>query len=371
MSLSSLVGRAEWKIAGAGERLCRVSLGREDGRAPHLGVVLAAWDPTAAAESVDLVLERLRRLKGVKWSMVAVANNKVVATALARANGEYRLVAGSNREAEFSAYEEGRQTLLAEAGAPPDVWVILNDRLPFYKADCLSGVTPALLQFASSVPIAAGTIDFLPRYFHLCGQRFRCYIRANYILVSAAAIDRAGSLCAVSADDYALEVPTAFPGQDWPLSAWIGPELGESLRFFLTVPGGVRWTRAEPLSAASWPRLRMKALSIVNEWLLSLRLIDAQVPIVPWRLARAMSCLDREDAFLHGLLEQYRTDPGFGGGLEGTAPGRLQLAAAVLAGRAGATKRAEAFLSSAAKSSTAARATLLAQGQGTWWGSSP
>ena len=143
-------------------------------------------------------------------------------SALTRANGEYRLVAGSNREAEFSAYEEGRQTLLAEAGAPPDVWVILNDRLPFYKADCLSGVTPALLQFASSVPIAAGTIDFLPHYFHLCGQKFRYYIRANYILVSAAAIDRAGSLCAVSADDYALEVPIAFPGQDWPLSAWIG-----------------------------------------------------------------------------------------------------------------------------------------------------
>ena len=107
---------------------------------------------------------------------------------------------------------------------------------------------------------------------------------------------------------------------------------------FLTEPGGVHWTR-EPLSEASWPRLRMKALSIVNEWLLSLRLIDAQVPIVPWRLARAMSCLDTEDAFLHGLLEQYRTDPGFGGGLEGTAPGRLQLAAAVLAGRAGATKK--------------------------------
>ncbi len=370
MSLSRLLGTAEWKIVGAGERLCRVSLSRKDGRAPHLGVVLAAWDPTAAAESVDLVLERLRSLKGVKWSMVVVANNKAVAPALARARGEYRLVAGSNREAEFSAYEEGRQALVAETETAPDVWVILNDRLPFYKADCLWGVTPALLQFASSVPIAAGTIDFLPRYFHLWGQKFRCYIRANYILVSAAAIDRVGSLCRVSADDYALEVPTALPGQDWPLTAWLGPELGESLRVFLTVPGGVHWTRAEPLSAASWPRLRMKALSIVNEWLLSLRLIEAHVPIVPWRLARTMSCLGPEDAFLRRLLAQYRADPGFGGGLEGAAPARLQLAAAVLAGRAGATEMAETFLSSAAKSSTAARAIDPANGQGAWWSSS-
>ena len=90
--------------------------------------------------------------------------------ALAQAKGEYRLVAGSNREAEFSAYEEGRQTLLEKGGAAPDVWIILNDRLPFYGPDCLWGVTPALLQFAKSVPIAAGTIDFLPRYFQLCGQ---------------------------------------------------------------------------------------------------------------------------------------------------------------------------------------------------------
>jgi hypothetical protein len=366
MSLSRLMDQAEWKIVGAGERLCRASLGREDGRLPRLGVVLAAWDPAAAAQSVDLVLAWLRSLRGAKWSMVVVANNKAVVPALGPAKGEYTLVAGSNREAEFSAYEEGRHTLVAEAEKAPDVWVILNDRLPFYKADCLCGVTPALLQFASSVPIAAGTIDFLPRYFDLWGQRLRCYIRSNYILVSGAAIDRAGSLCAVSADDYALEVPTAFPGENWPLSAWIGPELGESLRIFLTVPGGVRWTRAEPLTAASWPRLRMKALSIVNEWLFSLRLIGAQVPIVPWRLARAMSRLGPHNAFLHGLLEQYRTDPGFGGGLEAIAPGRLQLAAAVLAARAGATKTAETFLSSAAKSSTAARTIRPAQGQRTW-----
>jgi hypothetical protein len=371
MSVSRLMDQAEWKIVGAGERLCRASLGREGGRVPHLGVVLAAWDPAAAAESVELVLERLRGLTGVKCSMVVVANHKTVTSALPRANGEYTMVAGSNREAEFSAYEEGRQSLVAETGASPDVWVIVNDRLPFYKADCLWGVTPALVQFASSVPIAAGTIDFLSRYFNLWGQKFRCYIRSNYIMVSANAIDRAGSLCAVSAENYASEVPTAFP-EDWPISAWIGPELGESLRIFLTVPGGVRWTRAEPLSPASWPRLRMKVLSIINEWLLSLRLIDAQVPIVPWRLARAMSCLSPGDPFLYRLLEQYRADPGFGGGLEASAYGRLQLATAVLAGRAGATKIAETFLSSAAKSSSAATAIRPEQqSQKTSWTLSP
>jgi hypothetical protein len=354
MTLSKLMGMAEWKMVGAGERLCRVSLGR--GRKPSLGVVLAAWDPGAASESLDLVLERLRGLKGVNWSMVVVANNSAVARTLPR-NGDYRLLSGSNREAEFSAYEEGRQYLLGEAGPAPDAWVILNDRLPFYRADCLSGITPALLQFAASVPMAAGTVDFLPGHFPLRGRDFPCYIRSNYLLLSAAAIDRAGSLCAISADDYAGHVPVTYPGRDRPLSTWLGQHLGGFLLDFLTKPGSMEsWSRAEPLTEASWPRLRMKALSIINEWWLSLRLIEAEVPLVPWRLARAMSGLTSSETFSQRLLGQYKVDPGFGGALEPNLQGRLSLTAAMLAGRAGAGAVGERFLASAARFSNEARA---------------
>ncbi len=352
---SALAGLAEWKAVALSERLCRVSLGREHGTVPHLGIVLAAWDPAAAAQSVDLVLKRFRSLKDVKWSMVVVANNDHVQPKLSRADGEYSVVAGSNEEAEFSAYEEGRESLVAAAGSPPDVWVILNDRLPFYKADCLWGVTSPLVRFASAVPIAAGTMDFLPHPSQLRGQAFRCYIRSNYVLVSNAAVGRIGSLCAVRAKEYASQVPIALHGEDWPLSGWLGPDLAELLRLFLTVPGRKAWTGAEPVNPVSWPRLRMKVLSIVNEWLLSLRLIETGVPLVPWRLARAMSCLGPAEAFSQRLLGQYRADPGFGGRLEGSAPGRLQLAAAVLASRAGATRTAKTLLTSAAGYSAAAQ----------------
>lgn len=355
MTSSTLVELAEWKAVAVGERLCAVSLGGEDGRVPYLGIVLAAWDPAATAESVNLVLERFRRLRGVRWSMVVVANNDHVRASLPPSLGEYRVVAGSNEEGEFSAYEEGRQSLEAGAGPRPDVWMILNDRLPFYKADCIWGVTPALVKFASAAPIAAGTIDFLPPNSQLWGRAFRCYIRSNYVLVSAAAVSRIGSLCAVRAGEYSLQVPQELDGADWPLSGWLGPDLGEFLRTFLTVPGRKGWTRAEPVDPVSWPRLRMKALSIINEWLLSWRLSEAHVPLVPWRLARAMSRLGPTDVFSQRLLAQYRADPEFGGGLEGSAPGRLQLAAAVFSGRAGATTTAERFLSSAARHSAAAR----------------
>ena len=171
------------------------------------------------------------------------------------------------------------------------------------------------------MPIATGTIDFLPRDCQLRGRNFRCYIRSNYILVSAAAVDRLGSLCAIGADEYATHVPLAFPGDDWPLSAWLGPELGEVLRVFLTEPDGKSWTRAERLSETSWPCLRMKALSIVNELLLSVRLIEAEVPLVLWRLAGAMSLLSPLGDFSRRLLWRYKIDPSFGGVLESSWQG--------------------------------------------------
>ena len=329
------------------ERLCRVSFGHGVQGAPNLGIVLAAWDPVAATRSVNLILERFESIKGVNWSMVVVANNDSVASALGRrGSGKYQVVTGSNQEAEFSAYEEGRHALMAEAG-PPDAWLIVNDRLPVYGGECLWAVTPEVLRFAKSVPMAAGTIDFLPHYYLLYDRSFRCYIRSNYFVMSDDALSRIGSLCAVRAAQYAVDLPLAFPGPDWSLPDWVSPELSEFVRSFLTQPTG--WSRAEPLSAASWPRIRFKTLSIVNEFLLSLRLIEAEVPLVPWRLARAMSDLDPTAPFVQQLLQQYQINPGFGGALEHSPRGRLQLAGAVLTARAGATKTGETLLAAAAR----------------------
>ena len=70
---------------------------------------------------------------------------------------------------------------------------------------------------------------------------------------------------------------------------------------------------------------------------------------MPWRFARTMSHLDPAAPFLQQLLQQYRLNPGFGGALEHSPRGRLELAASVLTARGGATKIGEAFLSAAAR----------------------
>ena len=244
MSRLTIRGLVEWKAVAVGERLCRLSVGRRSQPAPHLGIVLAAWDPIATATSVNLILDRFATREDINWSMVVVANNGAVSD-LPHSNGEYQVVSGSNQEAEFSAYEEGRQALLGEVSAP-DAWLIVNDRLPVYGAECLWAVTPEVLRFADAIPIASGTIDFLPDHFQLCDRPFRCYIRSNYILLSAEALRRIGSLCAIRETQYAMEVPRAFPGPEWSLPDWVSPDLDDFVRTFLTQPTG--WSRAEPLT---------------------------------------------------------------------------------------------------------------------------
>ena len=132
----------------------------------NLGIVLAAWDPIAATRSVNLILERFESVKGVNWSMVVVANNDSAASALRRNDGKYQDVAGSNHDSEFSAYEEGRHALEAEAG-PHYARMIVNDRKHVYGAECLWAVTPVVLRFAASVPISAGSIVLLTDYYLL------------------------------------------------------------------------------------------------------------------------------------------------------------------------------------------------------------
>jgi hypothetical protein len=151
----------------------------------------------------------------------------------------------------------------------------------------------------------------------------------------------------VSADEYERHVPKCLGKADgWPLSDWLGPGAGGVLREWLTEPGA--WPKSEPLTEESWPRLRFKARAIVNEWALSVRLAETGAALVPWRQARIMSRLVPGAPFGSRLLEHYRESLDFGMGIEMSPSGRLRMALAVVAHRAGAEPAAERMLDQAA-----------------------
>lgn len=297
----------------------------------RVGVVLAAWDPANAIPSLDLFLRHSRRLPGSSWVIAVVANNESILRELrSRKGASLLIVPGSNQEAEFSAYEQGRQALLAHTGHAPDVWLIANDRLPAYGARELRSLNLGLLRCAANLPLASGSIHALAAPIQLWKYRLSSWISSYWLLVSAKVLARSGSLIAVSADEYARHVPASFPGS-WPLTPWLGSGLSDHLRDWLTLPGG--WSRATPLNETSWPMLRFKALSILNEKLLSAHLREAGATLISWRQARALSRLPAHEPFWHTFLELSRDYPDLGAGIELSTAARVQLATAVLCAR--------------------------------------
>ena len=71
MTLSTLLGLAQWKAVGAAERLCQGTTWQsKTGSVPRLGIVLAAWDPGAAAAiGGPGRWSEFWRLRGVNWSI--------------------------------------------------------------------------------------------------------------------------------------------------------------------------------------------------------------------------------------------------------------------------------------------------------------
>jgi hypothetical protein len=284
--------------------------------------------------------------------MVVVANNDTVlaatlAATTAQGGNDVTVIPGSNDEAEFSAYEEGRQALAQRAATAPDIWLIVNDRLPAYAVRQLGSINTDLLYLTSRSEMAPGHIYPLVRPITVWQYRFSCFMSSYWLLLPAGALDRLGSLCSVTMEEYTRHAPTDFPGH-WPLSEWLGPELSDYIGAYLTEPR--LWSRSEPLDASSWPRLRFKALSIINEKLLSARMIELGLALIPWHQARAMSQLDPTSGFSHSLIEIYKDRPDVGPGIEMTPHGRAYLAGAITAARAGLAVTRDRLLRSATRS---------------------
>jgi hypothetical protein len=280
--------------------------------------------------------------------MVVVANSPDALAALAgRRSKNFTTVAGSNEEAEFSAYEEGLQVVLDRTTSAPNVWLIVNDRLPTYSVRQLGSLNPGLLELVDRLEVAPAHVWPLARPIDVWQYRLTGFLSSHWVLLSAAALGRLGSLRSVTMEEYATHVPTDFPGS-WPLSQWLGNRLGEYIANNLTKPQG--WSRAEPLTAAAWPVLRLKALSVLNEKLLSARLVEAGVPMVPWRQARAMSQLDPGTNFAGSLVNIYKYHPERGPGMEMSPRARVYLSAAIVAARAGRATASSRLLSSATDS---------------------
>lgn len=247
--------------------------------APRVGIVFAAWDPAASRASLD----RIVRMLGPVSEVTSVAVGNAAPAIEAVTDLADLVVAGSNEDAEFSAYDEGLRILHADRRSL-DVLLLANDRAFSYPLDMRESGTARLLDNVRRHQLAVGHVDALPRPMEVLGRRVHAYLRSNLVLLPFASVRPGLALTSLAAARFDDLVPVAYPG-DCRLDGLGSPDYADFLRGWLT---GTRdqdaWYRARPADAASWPELRLKAKSIVNEHLLSVRLEDAGLELVPFGL---------------------------------------------------------------------------------------
>lgn len=269
----------------------------------RLGVVLAAWDPLEARATLD----RVRSAFGPVCRITAVAvGNSPQALAAVEHRADIA-VAGSNTDAEFSAYDEGL-AVLRQHDVDPDVLLLVNDRAFAYRDVHLGPGTARLLGRVRRHGLAAGHLDALPAPMRVRDRRVHAYLRSNLLLLPGGALPADFRVTSVDADDLDELVPTEPPGE------WRMPGLGELdyvafLRDWLT---GTRdagsWYRARPVDEQSWPVLRAKVQSILNEHLLSARLEDdLALELVPLGAARRALVGSRPGRSMTRVLRPDRT----------------------------------------------------------------
>jgi hypothetical protein len=264
----------------------------------RVACVVVLWDPQRSAATV----ERLRSTFGSELVLVAVANSDAVRDVAAQADV---VVAGTNLDAEFSGYDEGLAVLRhrrIEAGA----LLLANDRAFSYEDVWSAGHVDRLLRCVEKNAVALGHIDALPRRMTVLGTGVHAYVRSNLIALPWAAVADDFTVTSIDAAGFDALVPLEYPG-GWDLGELASTEYASFLGDWLTrVTGPDHWHAARPLGPDSWPHLRAKVKSIVNEHLLSARLEQdrglellslrsGHLPLVGTRPGRALARALRPD----------------------------------------------------------------------------
>jgi len=222
-----------------------------------------------------------RRMAGVERDLVIVDNAKP--PEFAEHTPGRTVAGGDNRFREFSGFDRG----LAHVGSRIrryDLVQFVTDAFHTLYVDYLDRFDTSLLSKIAGKPVAVGHVDCYNEPIQVLGVRSQHWIRSCYFFLPPAEAAALGSFVSVTepqrffsgdpAAPFRSDAPLSRRYQDY-LIDWItGRDLGQ----------GVEWHSGFALSAATLPAFEQKALSILNEHLLGIRLraMGCRVIDVTW-----------------------------------------------------------------------------------------
>lgn len=223
----------------------------------------------------------------------------------------WRPVEGNNEVREFSGWREGIHQAIAD-GNRPDVWIMINDR--YYASDYpfMRRINPATLYVVYRSKGLAGLLDRYPAPVYSFGMQIWKWIRTSLWVIAADTLDLiGGSVCCVGHSDMGsiFEEPyreDRFPFRDeGPVDRLHGDYLLDFLSSASSTDYVGKWYRCFELSGETWGEFQSKVLSILNEQLLSARVLEQGLPLIhltaAFRLGLLRARVRALDAAIEGL----------------------------------------------------------------------
>lgn len=273
-------------------------------------VVHLGWGKQASASRDRLrsVLSTWSAIHDVRF--IAVDNRKCSGSPTTI--GRWTVVPGDNSAREFTGWQAG--VAHARQQGSTDVWMFVNDRWDAYGAVSPFLADPHLPDVIHSIGGLCGHVDRFPISTNVLGHSTSAWVTTNVFLLANAAYERLGSLVSVDNESLSTVLAADFhsnAGPQWDYSR-IDKAFAAAIEDWLT---GQRrhldsaWYRAAPLNQENWPEFRAKALSILNEHLLTARSLQVAVPVLPIETAAQLARFGLQHPVVVRLLGQYASDP--------------------------------------------------------------
>ena len=278
-------------------------LNLQTGRGPRI-IVLYLLYPTGPAYDRETPLRAVRtvaaRLPGSKI-IVSIDNSAFHPFSAQLSENEFS-IGGDNTYLEFSGWQRGLD-FVRDRDFAGDVCLFANDTFLSQSIFHRYLVNEAALRCALKYHAMVGKRMIPPVTGDILGNPLMPYARTHLFMMPFDLIERLGSV--VSLDSRSIDelmLPRYDPGI--PLFRPDAP-ISRPIRDFVTGHLNYSWYRKKPYIAEHFEELRAKAISILNAFLLSMRVYQLGYPLISYNRARRF--LD-EDRTPEDILREWNDD---------------------------------------------------------------
>ncbi|WP_244571241.1 hypothetical protein [Mesorhizobium carmichaelinearum] len=219
-----------------------------------------------------------RQMPDVKHHMLVVDNALPVGH-ISELGRDVELIGGSNSDWEFSAWDSGIDHI-GERLHEYDLVHLATSAFREFTPDHLKLIDSRVVGFLQSLQAALGHIDFYNEPVSLLGIQSQAWLRSSFILMPPKHLKALGSLVSVSSDSPIFSGNPRAPFRD---DAPVSEVYKRLLLRWLTGDGtgqGVAWHSRFDLTREALPFFENKARAILNEQMLTNRLLANGCEIV-------------------------------------------------------------------------------------------